>query len=98
MTCIAREEVVIAEGETELVRVDAESADSESWLEKKSIGCISLPSKDLGLSFPVGPLPNGGRSSGGQPTIFLRRAFSSSSSDTLCSRDYLQKQARSEIE
>jgi hypothetical protein len=94
ITCIGREDDdAIADGERELVRVDEESAidDSEPRLENKSKRLGMLPSNDLGLSLPVGPLPKGGRSSGGHPTIFLRRAFSTSSSETLCSRAYLQR-------
>jgi hypothetical protein len=92
MACIWRDGpvAVTSEGESELVRGGEESATSvsESWpLEKKSVWAPSL-SNILGLSLPVGPLPKGGRVSGGQPTIFLRRAFSVSSSDTLCSRAY----------
>ena len=83
---------VIVDGEREWVRVeeDSRAGDKESRVEKKS----TEGSKGFGLSLPVGPLPRGGRSSGGHPTIFLRRAFSSSSSSTRCSRAYLQNNDR----
>lgn len=94
MTCIGRDDVLaMADGDRELVRVDEESAadDSESPPENRSRRLGMLASNDLGLSLPVGPLPKGGRSSGGHPTIFLRRAFSTSSSETLCSKAYLKR-------
>jgi hypothetical protein len=43
-------------------------------------------SEGFGLSFPVGPFPRGGRLAGGRFSACRRQVFSSSSSDTLCSR------------
>ena len=75
---------VSAEGDRELVRVDeGESGDEESRLECR---LCEWPSKDFGLSFPVGPLPRAGLFAGGKLRACRRQVFSSSSSETLCSK------------
>lgn len=66
----------MAEGDSELVRVDAGESTDDSRLEFRVIACdnddkeagTATPpaSKLLGLSLPVGPLPRGGRLDGGR--------------------------------
>jgi hypothetical protein len=85
-TCTGREGIgaVRAEGDNEPVRVEVgESGEEESRLERRD---WEWPSKDFGLSFPVGPLPRAGRFAGGKLRACRKQVFSSSSSETLCSR------------
>lgn len=82
-------------GETEpfLVEDDGESADEDSRLDiifppEVPVTGVDDDSPPLGLSLPVGPLPNGARFAGGKLRAARRWLFSSSSSDTRHSRAY----------
>jgi hypothetical protein len=87
MTCNVRgafrSEAFMLDGDKEFARVDGESMD-ESRLH---CGWERAPrSKFFGLSLPVGPFPRGGRLAGGKFSSCRKQAFSSSSSETLCSK------------
>lgn len=87
MTCMGREDSeAIPGGDTELSRDVGESAADDSRLEWKLNDWVLLPSYTFGLSLPVGPFPRGGRLDGGRLRAWRRQEFSSSSSDTLCSK------------